>query len=214
MTAIKPIDNRRVVAVAAETYPINAQCAHPDCTEPSADPHHSFPRSQIGGDSYFVSITFDTYEDAVEVLGKNCAVSEVPGLGYVSAPVPHCIGLCRHHHDLVEARQAWIFLEHGEYVWCEKAENGEFEWIGPLNPQPGATKSKRKRKKLSTEERRKRINVTVRVPADKEDGAAVWDETQDRIKEKLVAMDLYDEGDEIPNYEAWIAAANDWLNTV
>lgn len=162
-----------------------------------------------------MSITFDTYEEAVEVLGKNAAVSEVPGIGYVSAPVPHCIGLCRHHHDMCEEGLAWIFLDHGEYVWNERHDGtGDFEWIGELNPQPGATKSKRKRKKLSTEERRKRVNVTVRVPADKEDGGAVWDETQERIKEKLVAMDLYSENDEIPNYEAWIAAANDWLNTV
>lgn len=221
MTAIKPIENRRVVAVAAETYPVNAVCAHPDCTEPSDDPHHAFPRSAIGGDSYFVSITFDTYEEAVAVLGKNPAITEVIGVGFVSTPIPHAVGGCRAHHEQLESRIAKLVLADGVWTWWEGNDGHDgnrgaaatMVEVGELNPQPGAGKGKRKRKKLNTAERRKRKIITVRVPADSEDGSAIWDETQERIKKKLVEMELYDEHDTIPAYEAWVAGANDWLNS-
>jgi hypothetical protein len=219
MTALKPIENRRVVAVAAETYPMNAVCAHPDCTNEVADPHHSFPRSAIGGDSYFVSITFDSWEDAVAVLGKNPSVTEVLGVGFVSAPIPHCIGLCREHHDNVEAHLSWCKLESGTWVWLD-LDNIDPEQlgvpdtyveIGELNPQPGATKSKAKRSRLKGEARRKRRTISIRVPDDAENGGEVWDEHLERVRSKLIDMELYSEADKIPVYEATIAAWHDWL---
>jgi hypothetical protein len=54
MTALKPLENRRVRAVPSERYPLNKKCAHPECNEDAVDPHHAFPRSAIGGDSWFV----------------------------------------------------------------------------------------------------------------------------------------------------------------
>ena len=217
MTAIKPIKNRRVVAVAAETYPINEQCAVPDCTEAADDPHHCFPRSAIGGDSYFVSITFDSYEEAVEALGKNAGVTDVGGLGWVSGPVPHAIGLCRPHHNIIEAAKAKIVLEGGVWTYWESNDQHdglkEFAERGELNPQPGSTRGGKKRPRLKGDERRKRRTISLRVPDDSENGGEVWDETIDRAKERLVDAELYEANATIPAYETVIAGLNDWLNT-
>lgn len=217
MTAIKPIENKRVVAVAAETYPINAVCSHPDCEEPTADPHHAFPRSAIGGDSYFVSITFDSREDAVAVLGKNCDVTEVLGVGFVSGPIPHATGLCRNHHDIAEARRAKITLEGGVWIWWEgndgkDGNDGEImAELGELAPQPGAVRGGKKRKRLQGQARRQRRTISIKVPNDTENGGEIWDEVVDRTKTRLVKEELYSEGDDIPVYEAVVAGLNDWL---
>lgn len=212
MTAIKPIANRRVVAVAAETYPMNPVCAHPECDEPSADPHHCFPRSAIAGDSYFVSITFDSLDEAIEVLGKNVALTVLGDIGFVSGPVPHCVGLCREHHDIVELREAQIALADGVYLWCDIADDNEAVEVGELNPQPGATQAKPKRSRLKGAARRKRRTISIRVPDDTENGGEVWDDVIDRAKGRLIDEELYNEGDKIPTYEAVVAGLNDWLN--
>lgn len=209
MTALKPIENLRVRGVASERYPLNTICAHPDCTEPAVDPHHCFPRSQIGNDSWFV------------VIGTGSDGQVLPA----GAPTtPHVAGLCRAHHDAVEGHEAWIKLEDGVFVWYNRVEvslhphsdSGEpwvEQWIefGPLNPQPGSREGKTKRKKKTGEARRKRQNVTIKVPKDSEDGAALFDEALENVKAKLVKEELYSEGDLIPNYEALMAALNDWL---
>lgn len=215
MTAIKPIENRRVVAVAAETYPVNTQCAWPDSDAEAVDPHHAFPRSSIGGDSYFVSITFDTWEEAVEVLGKNPPVSEVPfgdNTAWVSSPIPHVIGLSREIHDRIESRVSKIVLKDGKWVGYEIDGEGKWVEVGELSPQPGARGTKR-RKRLKGDDRRKRKTISIRVPDDNEDGGAVWDETIERVKERLVKDELYSEGDVIPVYEAVIAGLMDWLDS-
>lgn len=205
MTAIKPVKSRRVVAVAAETYPINAQCAWPECAEPTADPHHAFPRSAIGGDSYFVAITFDTYEQAVEVVGKGVKVTEIsygfpPPSCFVTDPIPHCTGLCRHHHDLVESRQAKISLEGGKWLAWEgndgkDGNNGEIMVeAGELSPQPGARGAK-KRKRFKGEKRRKRQTISFRVPEDEqEDGAGLLDDKMNALRK------LYGEDETYPPY--------------
>lgn len=69
-----------------------------------------------------------------------------------------------------------------------------------------------KRRKLQGEARRKRRTISLRVPDDTEDGGAIWDETLEETKAKLVRAGLYEEGDTIPNYEAVIAGLRDWLN--
>ena len=194
MTAIKPVETRRVVAVAAETYPINTQCSWPDCTEDAHDPHHAFPRSATGGDSYFVAITFDTYEDAVAVVGKGVKVSEVPGVGWVTDPIPHATGLCRHHHDLVEQRYNKITLEGGKWIAWEGNDGKDgskgvlMAEAGELSPQPGAVGGK-KRKRLKGEKRRKRKTISIRVPNDEqEDGAGLLDEKFASMR-KLLGQD-------------------------
>lgn len=221
MTALKPISNRRVRGVAAERYPLNTTCAHPECAEPAVDPHHAFPRSAIGNDSWFVAM----YEGEG---GDSSTAWDVYG-----DPIPHVAGLCRAHHDAVERHDAWIKLEDGIFVWydrvtigghiidgqevvLEESDAGKEEWypLGPLDPQPaGRAKSHKKRRKLKGEARRKRKTISLRVPDDTEDGGAIWDETLEETKAKLVQLGLYDEGDAIPNYEAVIAGLRDWLNT-
>ena len=69
------------------------------------------------------------------------------------------------------------------------------------------------RKRLAGDERRKRRTISLKVPNDAENGGEVYDETLERVKERLVAMGLYEDGAQIPAYEAWIACANDWLNS-
>lgn len=166
MTALKPVENRNVEAVASERYPSNKVCAHPHCTElvdlrPNGDPtvHHTFPRSQINGDSYFVRIEDKVY--------------------------PHAVGLCGSgttgHHGDVEDHRAWIKFEDGVFVWYDRiipdgGEMGDEGWevvpeawiaIGPLNPQPGSVEGKtkyRKPKASTPEEREKRVNTQIKTP--------------------------------------------------
>jgi len=214
MTALKPIENRRVRAVASERYPLNEICAHPDCSEPTADPHHIFPRSLIAGDSWFVEIELDPAE--------GFAVDDL------LVVIPHVAGLCREHHEQLERHDAWVKLEDGVFVWYDRVRPAEgrgvrpgdstfeeVEWaqVGALDPQPGGReKSRKRRRKLQGEARRKRKTISLRVPDDTEDGGAIWDETLEETKAKLVQLGLYDEGDAIPNYEAVIAGLRDWLN--
>lgn len=206
MTALKPIENRRVRAVPSERYPINEFCASPmsDAGTKADDPHHCFPRSAIGGDSWFVEIEEDN--------------------GQITVPLPHVVGLSREQHERVERHEAWIKLEDGVWNWYERTCHCGFpnadeccdnEWtlVGPLNPQPGSRESKPRRKKLKGEERRKRKVISVRVPDDEENGGEVWDETLGDVKEKLVKAELYESAEKIPAYEAIIAGLRDWLNS-
>lgn len=199
ITALKPIENRRVRAVASERYPINDVCAHPECAEPTADPHHIFPRSLIAGDSWFVEISWDDPERMRAALGKEPAypvnlIGSTPPVGV--AMIPHVTGLCREHHDDVEEHQAWIKLEDGEFVWYNRADNDpvrrpldervEWDRFGPLNPQPGSRTGKPKRRKFKGEARRKRTTISVKVPKDEqEDGAGLWDEAIEQLEIKM-----------------------------
>lgn len=210
MTALKPIENRRVRAVASERYPLNEICAHPECAEPTADPHHIFPRSLIAGDSWFVEIEYMDGDECKAIV------------------IPHVAGLCRAHHDDVEEHRAWIKLEDGEFVWYDRSFDEpieadsvehEFEALGPLNPQPGSKTGKPKRRKFKGEKRRQRATISIKVPKDnQEDGGEIWDDLfgdgkddrpYGRVREKFDALDL-DGGR--PPYNLIVDMANDWLN--
>lgn len=221
MTALKPIENLRVRAVASERYPLNEVCAHPECAEPTADPHHIFPRSLIAGDSWFVAI-FETVTMEEMVRGRKLPVNG----DYVT--IPHVAGLCRAHHDDVEEHRAWIKLEDGEWRWYDR---GELDWseeegnivpwelLGPLNPQPGSRTGKPKRRKFKGEKRRSRATISIKVPKDdQEDGGEVWDDLfgdgkddrpYGRVRERFDALEL-DGGR--PPYNLIVDMANDWLN--
>jgi hypothetical protein len=201
MTAIKPAETRRVVAVAAETYPVNAQCAWPDSDGDAVDAHHCFPRSTIGGDSYFVSMTFDTLEEAQAVVGKGVKITPVPfsrtpkkdddGKAFITDPIPHVVGLSREIHEQVEKRQKKILLVGGIWIGFEKDAGGEWVEVGPLSPQPGST-AKKTRKRFKGEKRRKRRTISIRVPNDEqEDGAGLLDEKMAELRELLGQDDSY-----------------------
>lgn len=173
MTALRPLATSLVRGVSAVRYPLNTVCAQPECTEPAADPHHCFPRSQIKSDSWFVKI-----------LGQE--------------PIPHVTGLCRAHHDDVEEHRAWIKLEDDNFVWWDYKgsatqigvdkfdEGGEWARLGPLNPQPGSKEGRPKRPRYKGEARRNRATLSLRVPADeREDGAGLLNDLQAEVEEKL-----------------------------
>jgi len=171
MTALKPIENRRVRGVAAERYPLNEHCSHPRCKEAAVDPHHLFPRSEIGGDSWFVAIQVD----------------DQPGITPDTPIVPHVTGLCRAHHEMLETHDAWVKLEDDVFVWYTRKDD---DWLrlGPINPQPpsGDPKAKKavQRPRKTGDERRKRRTVTLRVPNDaEEDGAGLLDDAIEQAEE-------------------------------
>ena len=182
VTPLRPIEeDRSARGVSSERYPLNKICAHPECREPVADPHHTFARSQIGNDSWFVQVLpVDPVGDEQWVPGENV--------------FPHVTGLCRTHHDTVEQHRAWIKLEEQTFVWYDRTDyNGDDEglfWnkVGPLNPQPGSVEGrpKRARKRHQGEARRKRATVSLRVPDDaQEDGAGLLDEAIERVEDLL-----------------------------
>lgn len=192
MTALKPLENRRVRAVASERYPLNKVCSHPECNEPVADPHHAFPRSAIGGDSWFVEI----------LMGIETAH---PGVPDVTVVIPHVTGLCRAHHDDVEEHRAWIKLEDGVWNWYDYSDDVR-NWvlIGPLNPQPGSRDGKTKRKKFKGEARRKRATISIKVPKDeREDGAGILADLVETIETMISG-----EGKHRPVYYTLVDALN------
>lgn len=184
MTALKPIESRRVKGVASERYPLNTKCARPDCNEDTADPHHAWPRSSIGNDSWFVEIE--------EGHAQNTK----------SQVIPHVTGLCRAHHDDVEQHRAWIKLEDGVFVWYDRGRERphlldymgddstlvKWEPLGPLDPQPAGREKahKPKRKRLKGQARRQRMTVSIRVPKDEaEDGAGLLNDAIELLEAKL-----------------------------
>jgi hypothetical protein len=199
MTALKPTENRHVRAVSSERYPLNEISSHPESTQYATDHHHVFPRSMIGGDSWFVEIDVE-FED---------------GSG-AKAVIPHVVGLTREEHRQVEEHEAWIKLEDGIFNWYDRVEgpDPDLEWDlrGPLNPQPGQQGTpKKKRRNFTGEARRNRATISVKVPKDdQEDGAAIWDEHVDLARERLILMGLTD-SDTYPVYNVIVSALDDWL---
>lgn len=198
MTALKPLANLVVRGVPATKYPLNEKCAHPECSDLTDDAHHIFPRSQIGNSSWFVEIIQGPEHDA-----------ETKWI------IPHVSGLCRKHHDEVERHDAWIKLEDNTFEWYERVKvltdrlpeddgaNYRFEWslTGPLNPRPGSTEGKPKRRKFKGEARRKRTTISIKVPQDEqEDGAGIFSDLVEQLGEKLSP------GDPKPTYYTLIAA--------
>ena len=163
MTALKPLETNKVLGQVASRYPLNMFCAHPECPEPAEDPHHIFPRSQIGSDLWFV-----------QAWGMD-------GKEMFSSPLAHVIGLCRAHHDAVEEHRAWIQLDEQtlEFVWYERlpANDGDpqhdialdgdwFHKVGTLDPQPGGRRKEHRPKKrfTSDEDVRKRKSISLKFP--------------------------------------------------
>jgi hypothetical protein len=185
MTALPPLETRRVLGVDAAVYSTNRVCAHPECAEPVPDRgHHIFPRSQITNGKYFVQ--------AWDADGKEM----------FAHPIPHVTGLCRQHHDAVERHDAWIKLEDGQFVWYSRAqvsmrpnsESGEpwvDTWIpfGPLDPQPGGREKirKPKRPRLKGDELAKRKTVTIKLPEGCD--GAMWEDLLAEAEEVEQAQD-------------------------
>lgn len=164
MTALKPIESWDVTAVSDHDEErkllrkavVSPFCCHPDCTNASEGAHHTFPRSFINSTSWFVRI---------------------PG---EDRPVLHVAGLCGSgttgHHGDVEEHRAWIKYEDGIWNWYER-EADDWQFVGPLDPQPGKQGVKKPRRRKKGEERKARKTISIRVPAEAgEDGAGVLDD--------------------------------------
>ena len=205
LTPLKPIENRRVRAVLSDRYPLNKVCAHPTCKAAALDAHHTFPRSQIAGDSWFVEIAEDEDPTGLD--------PGIPSDGQRAryAVIPHVTGLCREHHEQVERHDAWIKLEEGVWNWYVEgpvpeaeldrweAETGEcsgaypvphWDLVGPLNPQPGSVEGKPKRERHKGIAPRKRVVFSFKVPKDEaENGHEILTSLIEAAKEDLGRSD-------------------------
>ena len=144
MTALKPIVGGQVTGIWSKRYLPNLICAHPECDQPVESIHHIFGRPPgDDSDSWFVRLVL-VDEDGTE---------------HIETPLPHATGLCGHgttgHHGDVEEHRAWIKYQEGTFYWYDRIREADFglepdstaeawEWIGPLNPQPGAREAKPK----------------------------------------------------------------------
>lgn len=197
MTALKPIENRRVRGVAAERYPSNLICAHPDCDKPvdlrpdgTPTVHHIFPRSLTKSDSYFVAIYMGETGNAHTAWDDELIV-------------PHAVGLCGSgttgHHGDVEEHRAWIKLEEEGYVWYDRVpptdpkdelpeDWQEWKLVGPLNPQPGSVEGKPKRKRTKGTAARASVKtISLRLPE------GVSGEEWDTLLEEAAVVELEQE---------------------
>jgi hypothetical protein len=216
MTALKPIENRRVRGVPSERYPLNLISSHPESSEPATEAHHCFPRSQQIGDSWFVEITYDTKEEA-EAMAGAMGVKATKADTYVGQEtnlwviiIPHVTGLTRQEHKDIEEHRAHITLDEGVWYWWELVEKGssglddQWERVGALNPQPGSREGKPKRKKQATTSAEKKAKVTysIKTPKDEENVLPELEETlRDEFREEMGWKE------DVPAYFVWVAAA-------
>lgn len=119
-------------------------------------------------------------------------------------------------HELVH-RNPVVAFDHGLLVHSyddpAKIRPDVEGFLASLGVEGKSEPEKKPKKRLDGEARRKRKTISVKVPNDEENGGEIWDETIGRVKDRLVAMGLYESDAPIPNYEALIAALNDWLNS-
>ncbi len=185
MTALHPIEAKtQAIGVLALRYPLNEMCAHPECDKPTESAHHVFARSKIGNSSWFVALEGSKlFEAGGRLQGTKDAI-------------PHVVGLCGSgttgHHGDAEEHRAWIKLDsEGMFVWYdhrfadiadrdEKFEPRDWEYVGPLAPQPGSrikhTRPKKRDHRIDGKPRA-RARYTIAVPKDEqENGADLLDE--------------------------------------
>lgn len=217
MTAIKPIENRRVLGVSSSRYPLNTITAHPTNDEPAEEAHHCFPRSQITNACWFVEITFDSKKEAVEFAEQTGGACDVTKCSVI---IPHVTGLTKEEHRKVEAHEAKILLEDGVWVWYDRtgidgidyenvldgtAEKYQWTKVGALNPQPGSRegKAKKKRRKAADGDKlRNRGTWQVRVPKDEiENGANILDEYVEVARELLMELEAPGVDAQSPTYQ-------------
>lgn len=220
MTAIRPAETRRVRGVSSERYPLNRVSAHPESDKATDDPHHIFARSFIIGDSWFVSLTFNTEEEARAVVGPDVKIHYQDG-EFRTEAIPHVAGLSRDEHEAVEQHRAWIKLENGVFNWYDRQPPTDphdelpdewTEWVlaGELNPQPGSVEGKPKRKKRAKQPARPGQMFSCRVPKDEaENGLEVLNELLDANRDRLA--DQMGWTDSVPNYFVLVAVLAEGL---
>lgn len=152
MTALNPIVGGEVQGIWSKTYLPNLICAHPECDKEVESIHHIFGRPPgQDSDSWFVRLVM-VDEDGTE---------------HIITPLPHGTGLCGHgttgHHGDVEEHRAWIKFQDGVYYWYER-EGDEWNWVGALNPQPGAREAKPKPHHPKEGKKRKQHSFSVKLP--------------------------------------------------
>lgn len=201
MTALRPVESWGVTPVESDEerkllrrMVLNETCAHPECDKPTESAHHLWPQGTLKSSSWLVRI---------------------PG---VDRPVQHAVGLCGsgttgHHGDLEEHR-GWVKYEDGAFNWYDKYAQSHggptpgplWELVGPLDPQPGANRSGRKKiqGKKKGETRPYRAQWNVGVPKDeRENGADILDELELAVREKLAKEHL---SDDAPRYHVVLSA--------
>ena len=170
---LSPSESRDVRGVTATRYRLPKLCSHPFCHTggENIEAHHLYRRSQIVGDSWFVSIE-----------GGD--------------PIPHVVGLCPDHHRQVTDNQAWIKNEHGMFIWYDENgtnDDGTKHWdvVGSLSPQPAAqvkqvqhTEQKPAKPKTEKSERRPSQVLSIRCP---KDAADVYGEDGIALLKELIA---------------------------
>lgn len=169
-----PLENRDVRGLEGPEFPpykVGPVCSAPGCSRFVDDAHHLWRRSALAGAFHWVE------------LPDHVIVGNV-------------VGLCRDHHDLVTANDAWIRWIDGKFFWC-RANGREVAHLYPQPPIHGAPilddheqqivgpaatavcpgcKRPLPKKDGKKEGARRRKTWVVTVPADaQEDGALVLD---------------------------------------
>lgn len=92
--AKRPLETHDVEGLSGPEYELNILCAAPGCMERSQDVHHLWRRSFLGGPFNWVILPDDSH-------------------------VGNVVGLCRPHHEQIEAGAAWITLESDKFIWSD-----------------------------------------------------------------------------------------------
>jgi hypothetical protein len=199
MTPLKPIEDLTVKGRehGPSRYALPEICQHPDCTEPATSKHHCWPKGMLKGDYWWVEIKGVIVANVIALCGD---------------------GTTGHHGD-VEDHRSWIRFEDGVFNWYDRepvdldyTTAEEWRLVGPLNPQPGDTLGRKKRSRKQGEERRQRRTISVKVPADRENGGALWDELIEQTREKLIKDD-YKDADKLPIYETIMAGLYGYIRS-
>jgi hypothetical protein len=163
-----PAPSRQVEGAPGPQIAPGYTCAMPACLLRAQERHHLWRRSALGGAYDWVLVN----EDA---LVRNVA------------------DLCRKHHQDITENRAWIRLIDNQLVWCTLDLQDNWIAVAPLTFDVNTDVicehcgQAKKRPKLGGDQAKKRRSKTlsISVPDDKEDGAAVLDTLVESICDDL-----------------------------
>lgn len=169
-------------------YSWRGVCRIPDCRKPATDPHHCIPRGRTGGPLRYILLDGQL--------------------------VPNLVGICARHHHRLTIGESLLLWRDGRW-WYQSPERATQASLLPISNE-GAIRATGARycpvcgrppvardPYTHTGPRRQRRPVTIRVPDDAEDGAAILESLTEQVGERI---GLHDPASPTASYYALTAA--------
>lgn len=109
---LAPVHSVEIRGVKGAPGMTNGTCSAPGCLSNSQQAHHLWSRSYLQGQPpNWVKVPW----------GKT---------------IQNTTSLCVRHHEMVTIHKACVLVEGGHFMWAERNDEGDWEIMGALMPQP------------------------------------------------------------------------------